>query len=337
LIQDYILNTFEKNGIKYTLWKNQTEAKFCCINPDHQDKNASCSINLETGVFGCFGCRMSGNVEKFIKILTGKDVKITEIISEEELLKFNLGKVYQKSVEVLTQYHQDKEFEDLLQIECQYFVSCLQHQKAYEYLKKRKFTDSTIKKFNLKFAIKGQYENRIIIPMFLKTKFIGFNARLITVDKQNSNELRYRFFVNKLHFPKYVYNFENITKNIPYCILAEGQFDTMYLDQCGFKNVISCMSTGINEYQLGSIMQFKRIIFCFDNDENKSGIKAVQKNAKHILKVNPDKEIFYVDLPLKKDPNECSLEELKNSFNKLKKIKLKGDTNELGILDEIAR
>ena len=58
----------------------------------------------------------------------------------------------------------------------------------------------------------------------------------------------------------------------------------MYLVQCGYKNVISTLNTNISRKQLTKILNFKKIIFCFDNDEKtKAGQNAVLKHASDIL------------------------------------------------------
>ena len=102
----------------------------------------------------------------------------------------------------------------------------------------------------------------------------------------------------------------------------------MYLHQCGFKNVISTLNTRITMGHLKRIIRFKRIIFCFDNDaETHAGQNAVIKHASTILSVAPKMDIYKVELPSGKDPNESSADELLECFKHLKKIKIDNDSS----------
>jgi DNA primase len=322
MLESTILNVFEKYNIKYILWKNNTEAKFLCRNPNHNDNNASCSINLETGIFGCFGCGYKGNITKFIKEITGENIKLNDLLSEQEIFEFNMKKIYSESSNQINEIQNQKEFELLLDVEFAQFTSVYRNRTAYDYLKSRKFTDATINRFRLKYATMGQYQNRVIIPYFMGNTLIGFNGRLIGVDKLQGNEQRYRYLINPTLLKKFIFNLENIDRKSDYCILVEGPFDLMYMVQSQFKNVISTLNTSISDHQLSEILRFKRIIFCFDNDRNESGIKAVFKHAKRILNICPDRQVLYAELPQGKDPNECSQAELITAFQTLKKIKM---------------
>lgn len=53
------------------------EVKIICFNPKHNDKKPSLSINLETGLWHCFGCSMSGNIYQLAKLL-GKTLNLSK-------------------------------------------------------------------------------------------------------------------------------------------------------------------------------------------------------------------------------------------------------------------
>ncbi|WP_287719919.1 CHC2 zinc finger domain-containing protein, partial [Nitrosomonas sp.] len=59
-----------------------------CLCPFHEDKNPSLSVNLEKGVFKCFGCGEQGGVVKFIQLRYGLDKKeALRKIKEDEGIK----------------------------------------------------------------------------------------------------------------------------------------------------------------------------------------------------------------------------------------------------------
>jgi len=295
--------------------------KFLLKCPFHKESNPSLTIRSDTGLYGCFSCNTNGpNIAHFLKRLLGKDVDIREFVSEKDELQMQLNKIYSKSADKLLQFDTYSEFLEVYKYESQNFVPAMNNPCSSNYLiNERKLHKSIIENFNLKYATCGQYEKRIIIPYMNGKKTIGFNSRLIGTDKSQGKELRYRYFLSPKEFEGYLYNLDHVS-NRKYCILVEGPFDLMYLVQCGFKNVISTLNTRVSNEHLLKISEFEKIIFCFDNDEKETGKNSMLKAAKHILNILPEKEIYYIDLPFGKDPNECSPGELKLAFSKMNRL-----------------
>lgn len=321
MLREIIAQTFEKSGVKFKPWKNGLEMRFNCQFPDHKDRNASCSINVETGLMGCFGCQGKGNIETFIYLLTGEKIEAKNLLTEKDMCLLSIEGVYRNYLQNEPHFDSYDDFSMQLKDQMNDFTGIFFQQIAYDYLKKRAITDKTILEFNLRYAPVGKYAGRIIIPYFEKGKALGFNSRLIGVDKKFKNEERYRYFVYNPLLRGYIYNFDLINPKIDYCILVEGPFDLMYLHSIGYKNVISTLNTGMKlEHIKGKLEKFKTIIFCFDNDENEAGFKSVLKNSALLKSVIPKINIRYVELPKGKDPNDCTMDELKLAFSKLRKI-----------------
>lgn len=310
-----------KLNIPFKAVKNGAELQYRCICPDHHDTHASAFINTSTGLWHCFSCNTSGNLKTFVSIASGNAIDIKTFITESDTLKMKLAKIYKNSAKSILLYENDKSFEEKYNIEKQdNFIPALNNELAKDYLlHKRKLTKETVNNFHLQFAIYGQYENRIIIPYYDKGQIIGMNSRYIG---ECDSSYRYRYFLNNYKFESYLFNYENVKDN-NYCILVEGPFDLMYLHQCGFKNVISTLNTRISIGHIKKLIKFKKIIFCFDNDEKtQAGQKAVLKHAETILKIVPNAKLFKVELPNDKDPNECSQEELHECFKHLKRLRI---------------
>lgn len=309
-----------KLKIDFKSRKNGLELQFRCINPHHNDRHASASINTKTGKWKCFSCLIGGNLKSLVKIVGGEDVEWEKLVTPTDSLKMKIGSIYKDSAEQMLSYENVADFTNTFKAITSDFIPATTDINSLRYLvKKRKLTKETIRRFNLKYCKSGQYAERIIIPYDYENEPIGFNSRYIG---ENTKTLRYLYFLNNEKFESFIFNFENV-QSYDYCILAEGPFDLMYLVQNGYKNVISTLNTNISRQQMMKILKFKKIIFCFDNDEiSQAGQNAVLKHAETIFNYAPNMPIFKVELPVGKDPNECATDELKTAFGALKRIRM---------------
>ena len=320
---EQILHKFK---IEYKSTKAGRELQFNCICPDHKDRNASAFINTASGLWHCFSCLKSGNMKTFVRIVSGDEIDWETIITPSEALKMKIGSIYKTSIDNILAYENDVDFIKTFQLESKNFVPATTNKKALTYLLDRGFTKETIKRFDLQFSLDGNYENRVIIPYYMDGQVIGMNSRFAG---ECSGKDRYRYFLNQTKFNAFLYNYDNIADN-NYCILVEGPFDLMYMVQSGYKNVISTLNTNITPEHMEKIMNFKKVIFCFDNDEvTQAGQTAIMKHASTILEYVPDMPVFMVPLPNDTDPNDCSEEQLKECFSKLKRIKVKAKAKSL--------
>lgn len=315
-----------KLNIPYKTIKGGRELQFRCICPNHNDRHASACISTESGLWHCFSCGESGNLRSFVRIAGGDGIDVRNFITQTDDLKMRMSRIYRESAKNILRYENDLKFEEQFRVECvDNFVDAFTNKLSYNYLcKKRKLTLETIQKFNLMYSVSGQYSKRVIIPYYENGDIIGFNSRYIG---ECESSYRYRYNINHCRFDSYLYNFDNID-NYEYCILVEGPFDLMYMVQCGFKNVISTLNTRVSLGHIKKLIKFKKIIFCFDNDvETKAGQNAVMKHASEILSLCPSANLYMVKLPEGKDPNECTSEELHESFRHIHRIKIDNDVS----------
>jgi DNA primase len=319
-----VLTLFEKFKIDYKETKNGQEIQIQCPSPDHRDRHASCFVNAYSGSWYCFGCGRGGNLKQLAHLLNGGEIDLSEMISQQDILKFKIQKVYKESVDSILSYDSQLDFEILYNKIAVDFVPALESKESREYLQfERKFTEETIKKFKLMYATNGEYEQRVIIPYYKDGKIIGFNSRLIGASKRQGKDDRYRYLINQSKFDDYIYNIENINGD-SMCILVEGPFDLMYLSQMGYKNVISTLNTRVSFSHIQHFIQFKKIVICFDNDpETQAGYKATLKAAQKIFNIDELKEVYMIQLPEGKDPNDCLREELSKSFSSMKRLLVK--------------
>ena len=61
--------------------------EFVFLCPFHQEKTPSCSMNMYTGMFHCFGCKKGGSLNKFLSLLGAEKVEyeVTNINFEEPI------------------------------------------------------------------------------------------------------------------------------------------------------------------------------------------------------------------------------------------------------------
>merc|ERR1712078_708910 len=85
--------------------------------------------------------------------------------------------------------------------------------------------------------------------------------------------------------------------------LVEGYMDVVGLSKNGIENAVANLGTALTDKQVITLNQFfNDIIICFDGDE--SGYKAALRAAENSIKdLQPEKQISFLFLPDKEDPD----------------------------------
>ena len=85
--------------------------------------------------------------------------------------------------------------------------------------------------------------------------------------------------------------------------LVEGYMDVIGLSKNGIENAVANLGTSLTDKQILTLNQFfNDIVICFDGDE--SGYKAALRAAENSLKdLKPEKQISFLFLPNKEDPD----------------------------------
>jgi len=66
---------------------NKTEGQVLVKCIFHDDEHPSLSINLDEGIFHCFGCNVSGNIDTFLELVGEKKEKEKRKQSKEDVLR----------------------------------------------------------------------------------------------------------------------------------------------------------------------------------------------------------------------------------------------------------
>lgn len=184
--------------------KNGRGWKILC--PFHNDTDPSCSVDLQKGLFHCFGCGAEGDKIQFVKLYKHTDFKgAVKVLKEYTGLTASRKKrTVSKKVEKSEPLHTDITFKDIADY---YHKKLFENKKALAYLKKRGFTDPELySRFkigyvdgslpgklseNQKKALKQmnilnnrgteRYYKRIVFPVYDENrKIINFYGRSIT-------------------------------------------------------------------------------------------------------------------------------------------------------------
>ena len=288
--------------------------KISCIY--HQEKTASLVFYPQNNSYHCFGCGKRGDVIHFYAGATGLDYK-----TAMHELAFHYVAGYEKRnfepvvkrVATRPQTTADKIpdtkiytyqpihtiiYEDLQRF-CGQLPDNDVSDSAWAYLKRRKFEDFTLRKFQI-FVIKdyhkvnyylrsqytildlkecGLYNDRdnliffrhpIIIPYLRAGRIVYLQGRVI--DTPVENEARYQFLNG---VPTELFNADVLEKlKINQMVyLTEGAFDCMMLAQQGLPSV-SLGSANTFKHEWARLFKRFEVSFYFDND--KAGFKAAE-------------------------------------------------------------
>ena len=187
------------------------------------------------------------------------------------------------------------------------------------YFRERGFTDRTIQKFELGYALEGwehfskeailkgynkdllektglivkkedgssydRFRGRVIFPVHnLTGKVTAFGARMLGKDKNqpkyiNSPETEIYHKSNILYG---LYQAKNAIRQLDNCYLVEGYTDVISMHQADVENVVSSSGTALTEEQIKLIRRFtENITVLFDGDA--AGIKAALRGIDMIL------------------------------------------------------
>ena len=339
---------------KYVQLKKRGK-EFIGLSPFKNEKTPSFTVNDEKAFYHCFSTGEHGNIFDFLmktrSLKFGEAVKTLAQEAGMEIYKFS-------------KYDKEKEekfikYKKIIKEYSENFQKQLFEEKnsfALKYLKERKISLDTIKKFQLGyvptnnffdelqknysiedikstglyyFVEKNQkyidrFKNRIIFPILnLSGDTIAFGGRIIN----NNNLAKYinspetEFYkkgrqIFNLNFAK---DERSFSKEV---IIVEGYMDVLSLYSKGFKNVISNSGTALTENQINLIWKFfSDPIICLDGD--KSGQQAAIRIAERLFSlISEENKIFFTVLEQGKDPDDIIKERGKEGFSKFLKNKI---------------
>ena len=316
--------------------------------PFHGEKTASMSFTDVENLFHCFGCKMGGDIYKYVQEIHNLEFQdAVELVAE----KYGFKLTYTET----SQTNDFKNFQQKINLIDEYFKEMMNSEKskkAKEYLTSRKFNEQDLKRYGVsfidsnvedfqKFCDKNKisnydlkklgfissndnflFRNRIMFPILnFRSETIAYGGRALEdfgpKYLNSSDSVLYKKNRN-LYFTK---EFISSVKKKGYAILVEGYFDVLSLNQLGYSNSASPSGTALTIQQLEAISRYtNKILLCFDNDE--AGLKATERVLEIKNQVSNQLEIHCLNLPEKyKDISEM-YEENEDIFSDILKDNL---------------
>jgi len=228
-------------------------AKILC--PWHEsDSDPSLSIDIQTGVFYCFGCGIGGNEVKLIAKLTGQN-ELQAMINSGAVLARNSTFEGPDRIDL-----QDDARDFFYSIDKPSWDVITRHYM----IDKRRIHAVTLAAFDVRINQSSEYP--IIVPIIEGREFKGYVCRRID-----------------MFDPKYQYN-KGFTRRSTVLgrlqrgvvMVVEGSLDMMSAYQFGFKNVCCTLGSVVTEEQMEKIGKGATKVICaFDND--RAGREGFQK------------------------------------------------------------
>ena len=320
------------------------------LSPFKNEKTPSFTVNDEKEFYHCFATAEHGNIFDFVmktqNLRFGEAVKYLAnfagmqpyIFSKQDEEREKKWKIYSSIFnQYIDFYHQE-----LLKNESYSFVR--------DYLKNRSLDKDQVKKFKIGYINKNPifFENlqsNFNIEDLLETGLFyldekkkvyveRFRGRLIFPINNISGQpiaLGGRIIEKSEFLAKYInspetsffkkgsnlYNLDlarKLSNKLDNVFLVEGYMDVVGLSKNGIENAVANLGTALTDKQIFTLNQFfDDIIICFDGDE--SGYKAALRAAENSIKdLKPEKQISFLFLPEKEDPDSFVNKKGKNYF-----------------------
>ena len=324
--------------------------EFVGLSPFKNEKTPSFTVNDEKEFYHCFATSEHGNIFDFVmktqNLKFGEAVKHLAQLAGMQPYMFSKKdeereKKWQEYKLIFSQYV-DFYHKELLKNETYSFVR--------DYLKKRLLTKEEVKKFKIGYVekkpnffdkLKKNFSEQALVETGLfyldekkKIYVERFRGRLIFPINNISGQpiaLGGRIIENLEYLAKYInspetnffkkgsnlYNLDlarKLSNKIDHIYLVEGYMDVVGLSKNGVDNAVANLGTSLTDKQILTLNQFfDDVIICFDGDE--SGYKAALRAAENSIKeLKPEKQISFLFLPDKEDPDSYVNKNGKNNF-----------------------
>ncbi|MBQ7981241.1 MAG: DNA primase [Oscillospiraceae bacterium] len=343
--QDFIDEVIEKNDIvdlisRYVTLK-RVGNRFQALCPLHNDKKTpSFSVSPDKQLFHCFGCGAGGTVVHFIMQKENLDfMEAVKFLAERAGIPVPDYRSTAERNRAARLHDKKKRMYEMNAEAGRFFYSQLidpKNGQALDYLRRRKLTDSTIRRFGLGYApdswsalidfmkAKGytedelceaglavkrdngtafdKFRDRVMFPILdLRGNVIAFGGRILT-DKENAP--KYLNSPETLVFKKKENLFAmNIAKNSKAgkFLLMEGYMDVISLHQNGFDNAVASLGTAFTPQQAEILKKYAdKAVLCYDSDE--AGQKATDRAGEILREARIKTKVLKVNEG--KDPDE---------------------------------
>ncbi|WP_440914995.1 DNA primase [Candidatus Pelagibacter sp.] len=313
--------------------------EFVGLSPFKNEKTPSFTVNDEKEFYHCFATSEHGNIFDFV--MKTQNLKFGEAVKHLAQLAGMQPYLFSKKDEEREKKWNEyksiyNEYVDFYHNE---LIRNEQYSNAREYLKNRSLSKEDVKRFKIGYVeknpiifeqLKNKYSEQTLVETGLfyldekkNTYLERFRGRLIFPINNITGQpiaLGGRIIENLDYLAKYInspetlffkkgsnlYNLDlarKLSNKVDHIYLVEGYMDVVGLSKNGIDNAVANLGTSLTDKQILILNQFfDDIIICFDGDE--SGYKAALRAAENSIKeLKPEKQISFLFLPNKEDPD----------------------------------
>ena len=320
------------------------------LSPFKNEKTPSFTVNDEKEFYHCFATSEHGNIFDFV--MKTQNFKFGEAV--KYLAQLAGMRPYMFSKQDEEREKKWKEYLSIYSQYVDFYHNELLKNESYvyarDYLKNRSLGREEVKKFKIGYIernpkfydkLKDEFSEQALVDSGLfyldekKNAYVErFRGRLIFPINNISGQpiaLGGRIIEDLDYLAKYInspetnffkkgsnlYNLDlarKLSNKLSNIYLVEGYMDVVGLSKNGIENVVANLGTSLTDKQILTLNQFfDDIIICFDGDE--SGYKAALRAAENAIKeLRPEKQISFLFLPSKEDPDSFVNKNGKNYF-----------------------
>ena len=320
------------------------------LSPFKNEKTPSFTVNDEKEFYHCFATSEHGNIFDFV--MKTQNFKFGEAVKHLAQLAGMQPFMFSKQDE--EREKKWKEYLLIYNKYVDFYHNELLKNDAYnnarDYLKNRSLGKEEVKRFKIGYVkknpiffdeLKKEFKEKTLIESGLfyldekkKIYIERFRGRLIFPINNITGQpiaLGGRIIEKVDYLAKYInspetnffkkgsnlYNLDlarKLSNKLNHIYLVEGYMDVVGLSKNGIENVVANLGTSLTEKQILILNQFfDDIIICFDGDD--SGYKAAVRAAENSIKeLKPEKQISFLFLPDKEDPDSFVNKNGKNYF-----------------------
>ncbi len=313
--------------------------EFVGLSPFKNEKTPSFTVNDEKEFYHCFATSEHGNIFDFV--MKTQNLKFGEAVKHlAQLAGMQPYMFSKKDEEREKKWNEYKSiFTEYVDFYHNELIKNEKYSNAREYLKNRSLNKDEVKKFKIGYVeknpkifeeLKNKHSEQTLVETGLfyfdekkNTHLERFRGRLIFPINNITGQpiaLGGRIIENLDYLAKYInspetlffkkgsnlYNLDiarKLSNKVDHIYLVEGYMDVVGLSKNGIDNVVANLGTSLTDKQIQILNQFfDDIIICFDGDE--SGYKAALRAAENSIKeLKPEKQISFLFLPNKEDPD----------------------------------
>lgn len=346
-IQDLLSRTDIVEIIGERLELKRAGKEFKALSPFSNEKTPSFFVSPQKQMFFCFSSGKNGSALTFLQEYD----RLSFPEAVEELARRAGLEVPREATTVVRQREADAPLYDTCSAASTWYRDNLRapdFTQAVAYLKKRRISGETAKRFLIGFApdsysalrsrirnddtgqragllaaadsgeIYDRFRNRIMFPIRdIRGRIVSFGGRTLGEDKPKYLNGPETAIFHKGRTLYGLFEARESSDRLDTLIIVEGYMDVVGLSQAGITNVAASLGTALTEDQLKLIFRYtKRVVFCFDGD--RAGTDASWKALQSALPVlEGERAIAVAYMPQGLDPDEFVLEKGREAFEGL--------------------